>query len=84
MYSGKFTLPRGTATEAIEELADQVLAQLGLSRVADSIVGDVNRRGVSGGEKKRVNIGEWTKRLFDRRRDDVDGILFLRQPCSLL
>ena len=59
LYSGKFSLPKGTSLEAIEELADQVLAQLGLSRVANSIVGDVNRRGVSGGEKKRVNIGEW-------------------------
>jgi len=41
----------------IEELADETLANLGLSRVMHSIVGDVTRRGVSGGERKRVNIG---------------------------
>lgn len=41
------------------------MASLGLSRVMHSIVGDVNRRGVSGGEKKRVNIGlEVMVRLF--------------------
>ena len=33
------------------------MANLGLSRVANSRVGDVKKRGVSGGEKKRVNIG---------------------------
>lgn len=57
MFSGKFRLPKGTPDEAIEELAESTLANLGLSRVANSPVGDVHRRGVSGGEKKRVNIG---------------------------
>jgi ABC-type multidrug transport system ATPase subunit/Ca2+-binding EF-hand superfamily protein len=57
MYSGRFRLPRGTPLYEIEDLADTVLANLGLSRKANSIVGDVTRRGVSGGEKKRVNIG---------------------------
>ena len=57
MYSGRFRLPRGTPLREIEDLADSVLANLGLSRKANSIVGDVTRRGVSGGEKKRVNIG---------------------------
>ena len=57
IYAGKFMSPRGTSLRKIEDLADSVLANLGLSRVANSIVGDVNRRGVSGGEKKRVNIG---------------------------
>ena len=33
------------------------MAALGLSRIANSLVGDASRRGVSGGEKKRVNIG---------------------------
>mmetsp|Transcript_20466 Transcript_20466/g.33924 ORF Transcript_20466/g.33924 Transcript_20466/m.33924 type:complete len:1212 (+) Transcript_20466:224-3859(+) len=57
MYSGRFRLPQGTSLYEIEDLADTVLANLGLSRKANSIVGDVTRRGVSGGEKKRVNIG---------------------------
>ena len=57
IFSGRFRLPRDTPLGVIEELADSVLAKLGLSRKANSIVGDVTRRGVSGGEKKRVNIG---------------------------
>lgn len=57
IYAGRFRLPSGTPMAEIEELADETLANLGLSRVADSLVGDVKRRGVSGGEKKRVNIG---------------------------
>ena len=57
VYAGKFQLPKGTSQVEIEELADVTLANLGLSRVANSLVGDVRRRGVSGGEKKRVNIG---------------------------
>lgn len=57
IFSGRFRLPRLTSNEEIAELADETLANLGLARVADSLVGDVKRRGVSGGEKKRVNIG---------------------------
>ena len=57
IFSGRFRLPRGTSLHTVEDLADSVLVNLGLSRKADSIVGDVTRRGVSGGEKKRVNIG---------------------------
>jgi len=57
IYSGRFRLPQGTDISDIEDLADQTIANLGLSRVGDTIVGDVKRRGVSGGEKKRVNIG---------------------------
>jgi ABC-type multidrug transport system ATPase subunit len=74
VYSGRFTLPKGTPIEDIEDYADQVMANLGLSRVADSIVGDVNRRGVSGGEKKRVNIGI---ELMSK-----PSILFLDEPTS--
>ena len=51
IFSGKFQLPAGTPTKEIEDLADETMASLGLSRVMHSIVGDVTRRGVSGGEK---------------------------------
>lgn len=74
MYAGKLSLPRGTDMEEIEDLADSTLASLGLSRVANSLVGDVKRRGVSGGEKKRVNIG---LELMSRPR-----CLFLDEPTS--
>lgn len=74
IYSGRFQLPNGTSAEDIEDLADATLASLGLSRVANSIVGDVHRRGVSGGEKKRVNIG---LELMSRPR-----ALFLDEPTS--
>jgi len=74
VYSGRFRLPRGTKLEKIYKLADETLATLGLSRVANSPVGDVQRRGVSGGEKKRVNIG---LELMARPR-----ALFLDEPTS--
>jgi ABC-type multidrug transport system ATPase subunit len=74
VYSGKFQLPKGTSSDDIEDLADATLASLGLSRVANSIVGDVHRRGISGGEKKRVNIG---LELMSRPR-----ALFLDEPTS--
>lgn len=57
VYSGRFQLPRGTPMHEIYRLADETLVNLGLVRVANSPVGDVYHRGVSGAEKKRVNIG---------------------------
>ena len=57
IFSGRFRLPKGTSDDEIKELADETIANLGLARVANSLVGDVKRRGISGGEKKRVNIG---------------------------
>ena len=56
IFSGKFRLPAGTPMQEIEELADETMANLGLSRVMHSVVGDVTRRGVSGGQKKPVHI----------------------------
>ena len=43
--------------EEIHELAEETITALGLRRVADNQVGDHRRRGLSGGERKRVNIG---------------------------
>lgn len=52
MYSGRFRLSKDTPYDEIEDLAEETMASLGLSRVANSLVGDVRKRGLSGGERK--------------------------------
>jgi ABC-type multidrug transport system ATPase subunit len=74
VFSGKFRLPVGTSLSDIESTAMETLVYLGLVRVADSIVGDVSHRGISGGERKRVNIGI---ELMGK-----PSILFLDEPTS--
>lgn len=83
VYSGRFSLPKGTSIDEVENYADEVMANLGLSRVADSIVGNVNRRGVSGGEKKRVNIGiELMAKPSILFLDEVSTLVLDRCPQS--
>jgi ABC-type multidrug transport system fused ATPase/permease subunit len=48
LYAGRLQLP-ATKEEEIAELAEVTMASLGLSRIANSLVGDATRRGVSGG-----------------------------------
>eukprot|EP00588_Corethron_pennatum_P019915 CAMPEP_0194313112 /NCGR_PEP_ID=MMETSP0171-20130528/10006_1 /TAXON_ID=218684 /ORGANISM="Corethron pennatum, Strain L29A3" /LENGTH=1166 /DNA_ID=CAMNT_0039067921 /DNA_START=59 /DNA_END=3560 /DNA_ORIENTATION=+ len=74
LYAGRFRLPASTSEEDINELADEIIGNLGLSRVRNNLVGDVVRRGVSGGEKKRVNIG---LELMSKPK-----VLFLDEPTS--
>jgi ABC-type multidrug transport system ATPase subunit len=57
MYSAKLRLPSTYSTKRIEESVDHVISILGLSHVASSIVGSVEHRGISGGQRKRVSIG---------------------------
>jgi ABC-type multidrug transport system ATPase subunit len=36
---------------------DDIIAKLSLVKAAGTIIGDVKRRGISGGERKRLAIG---------------------------
>jgi len=47
----------GTSVEERRKKVDAVLAKLGMTHVRDSLIGDERRRGLSGGERKRVSIG---------------------------
>jgi len=44
--------------QEIRNKSDRLLEILGLDHVADTVVGDENLRGVSGGQKRRVTVGE--------------------------
>ena len=51
------------APEDIEHDVHKLMVGLGLDHVADTVVGDENLRGISGGQKRRVTVGEM---LLDR------------------
>ncbi|KAJ3329639.1 hypothetical protein HDU76_007506 [Blyttiomyces sp. JEL0837] len=57
LHAARVRLPGHWGSSQIEEHVDNVLKALGLSHVADTLIGDENSRGVSGGQRKRVNIG---------------------------
>lgn len=54
----KSRLSGETRGDFIDTVTDVVLKMFGISHVRDTIVGDAATRGVSGGERKRVTIGE--------------------------
>jgi len=56
-FSANVRLPRNISTEAKIAIIDQVIGQLGLEKCANSRVGTENTGGISGGERRRTNIG---------------------------
>ncbi|GFP96729.1 ABC transporter g family member 9 [Phtheirospermum japonicum] len=58
VYTALLRLPRTLTKARKVQHADAVIGQLGLSRCRDSIIGGPLLRGVSGGERKRVSIGQ--------------------------
>ncbi|KAI8622739.1 hypothetical protein BC830DRAFT_1159973 [Chytriomyces sp. MP71] len=57
LHSARVRLPRTWTSTQIERHVDNVVNALKLSHVASSVIGDEAERGVSGGQRKRVNIG---------------------------
>lgn len=53
-FAGKLKNPPGTD---VDKLAEQVLEKIGLKEVADSKIGTLFSRGLSGGQKRRCTIG---------------------------
>ena len=73
-YSARLRLPSDTTDEEIKERITRVLEQLGLHGVEDTRIGTPERRGISGGERKRVNVA--MELLTD------PSVLFLDEPTS--
>ncbi|WIA20339.1 hypothetical protein OEZ85_006170 [Tetradesmus obliquus] len=56
-YAAALRLPRGMSAAQRAERVEAVLLALGLSKCRHTIIGGFFRRGISGGERKRVSIG---------------------------
>jgi len=74
MFSARLRLPRDVPIAEKAARVDSLIQKLGLIKVADTLVGDVRRRGISGGERKRLSIG--CELLGD------PTLLFLDEPTS--
>jgi len=74
LFSAFLRLPDGMSMEGKTKRVLQVLQDLRISHIADSMIGIKGRRGISGGEKRRVVVAmEMVK---------VPAILFLDEPTS--
>jgi len=73
-FNAKLRLPKKTDNRTVQAVVDDVLKVLGLTHVQHSLVGSVESRGISGGQRKRVNIGMELCAYPD--------ILFLDEPTS--
>ena len=73
-FSARYRLPASTTSKQIEEKVNEMLFELGIPHVQHSVIGDEYTRGISGGQRKRVNIG------IEMIAEPL--ILFLDEPTS--
>lgn len=74
VYTALLRLPKTLSHMEKVAHAEAVISQLGLTRCKDSIIGGPLLRGVSGGERRRVSIGQ--EMLIN------PSLLFLDEPTS--
>ena len=73
-FAADFKLPRDVSPGEKRAIVDRVIELLGLSGVRHSRIGEETKRGISGGEKKRVAIGI--------ELVTFPGLLFLDEPTT--
>jgi len=72
--SAKLRLPTSISDVERQELVDDIIDSLGLSKVQHTLIGNQVIRGLSGGERKRVSIGV--------ELVSSPSVLFLDEPTS--
>ena len=73
-YSAMLRLPRSMKQKQKFRIIEDTIDMLGLDHIRDSRVGSVEKRGISGGQRKRVNIG--TELVAN------PSLLFMDEPTS--
>lgn len=73
-YTARLRLPRDTSDAEIEARIDQILRDLQIEQTRDRVIGDALNKGISGGQRKRVNLAQ--ELITD------PPILFLDEPTS--
>uniref|UniRef100_A0A3Q3W6W2 Broad substrate specificity ATP-binding cassette transporter ABCG2 n=1 Tax=Mola mola TaxID=94237 RepID=A0A3Q3W6W2_MOLML len=73
-FSAALRLPNSVPQSEKEARVNHLIKELGLTKVADSKVGTQMTRGISGGERKRTNIG--MELIID------PSVLFLDEPTT--
>ncbi|KAJ6569618.1 P-loop containing nucleoside triphosphate hydrolase protein [Mycena capillaripes] len=56
-FSAALRLPKTVDNNTVRQIVDQTIEELGLKECADTVVGGVFRKGISGGERRRLSIG---------------------------
>ena len=74
-YSGRLRYASHIADEEIDVEVERVLGELGIEHIRGSRIGDALKRGISGGQRKRVNLGQDLLTRSTR-------VLFLDEPTS--
>ncbi len=73
-YTARFRLPEDTSGYEIGKRIGEVIAQLGLEGTEQVLIGSPEKKGISGGQRKRVNLA--MELLTD------PAVLFLDEPTS--
>lgn len=73
-YTARLRLPADTTDEEIDVKIRDVLEQLEITHTADTRIGDALDKGISGGERKRVNLAQ--------ELITSPSLLFLDEPTS--
>ena len=73
-YTARLRLPNDTSEDEIHKRIGNVIAQLGLEGTEHVLIGSPEKKGISGGQRKRVNLA--MELLTD------PAVLFLDEPTS--